>query len=101
MLREIQFDYDPEKSQKNHEKHSINFEEAKELWTNTHIIIPARNVEGEVRFAILGKIRKQTYMAIYTEREGKTRIISCHQTGKKWEKIYNEYIKKEQAQKNH
>lgn len=101
MLKEIHFDYDPEKSRKNLEKHAIDFEEAKELWTNTHIIIPAKNIEDEVRFAILGKIRKRTCMAIYTEREGRIRIISCHRAGKKWEKIYNEYIKKEQAEKNH
>ena len=97
MLVKIRFDYDLEKSRSNSERHKIDFEEAQKLWDGTHVIIPAKHVSGERRFAVLGLIRGKVYMAICTKRSGAVRIISCHRAGKKWEEIYYERLKKEET----
>lgn len=89
------FEYDTDKSNKNKERHGIDFEEAKELWDSTHVILPAKNVLGEERFVILGKIKGKHYVAIYTVRGRKTRIISCHRADRKWENIYEKYTRRE------
>jgi len=73
------FEYDSNKSKSNKQRHGIDFKEAQELWINTHVIIPAKNVIGENRLAILGKIKGKHYMAIFTERDESVRIISWHE----------------------
>ena len=88
-----QFEYDSKKSKNNKQHHGVDFEEAQELWVNTHVIIPAKNVTGENRSAILGKIKGKHYMAIFTERDESIRIISCHRADRRWQKEYENYIK--------
>lgn len=87
------FEYDPHKSKLNKQGHRIDFEEAQELWFNTHVIIPAKNVLGENRSAILGKIKGKHYIAIFIERDDSVRIISCHRADRRWQKIYERYVK--------
>lgn len=86
------FEYDPNKSRENERRHGINFVQAQELWDSTHIIIPAKNVSWENRYAIVGKIKGKIYIAIFTQREEAKRVISCHRADKRWEKIYEKYI---------
>ena len=93
----MRFDYDPQKSRKNLEQHGIDFEEVQELWEGNHVIIPAKNVLGENRSAVLGKIKGRIHMAIFTERDDAIRIISCHRVDKKWERLFHEYFKKEKS----
>lgn len=97
----VAFYYDVTKNQANLEKHGIDFEETKKLWDGTHLIIPAKNIAGENRFAILGRIRSKVYMAIYTERKSTIRIISCHRADKKWENLFYEHLKKNQKKEDH
>lgn len=89
------FEYDPDKSKKNKERHGIDFEQAKALWDSTHVIVPTREVLGESRFVILGKVGNKVHVAIYTLRGKRTRIISCHRADKRWEEIYEKYIRRE------
>lgn len=91
----MRFDYDPSKSRKNLERHGIDFMDAQQLWDNPHVIVPAKYVDGEERYAILGEIRRLIYVAIFTERKDTIRIISCHRTDKRWERKYHEQLKKE------
>ena len=73
----MEFEFDPNKSKNNKEKHGIDFEEAQELWNDPdRVVIPAKT-EDEVRFATLGKIGNKNWIAIYTLRKIKVRIISC------------------------
>lgn len=92
----MDFEFDPEKNFSNLDKHGIDLGEAQKLWQHSHIIIPAKNVTGENRYAILGKIRGKVYMAIFTIRDETIRVISCHRADKKWEKIYENSIKKKE-----
>ena len=86
----IEFDFDADKSRTNVRRHGVTLEEATKLWLDTHVIVPAKNVLGELRYAIIGRIRKKLYVAIFTERGDKVRLISCHRADKRWEKIYHE-----------
>ncbi|MBI4208604.1 MAG: BrnT family toxin [Deltaproteobacteria bacterium] len=89
------FEYDPNKSEINEKQHGVNFVEAQELWEGNYVMIPAKDVKGENRSSILGKIEGKIYVAIFTQRGEKLRIISCHRAGKKWEKIYEQYLQEE------
>ena len=95
MAAKTNFEYDPEKNRGNLKKHGIDFVEAQVLWNGSHVIIPAKNVIGEKRFAILGRVRQKVYAAIFTKRVKSIRIISCRRANKKWEKIFYECLQKE------
>lgn len=89
----MDFGFDQKKNKLNLKRHGISLNDACYLWEDTHVIIPAKNVSGEFRYAILGEIKQKVYMAIFTRRGKVFRIISCHRAGKKWEKIYYEHTK--------
>ncbi|MBI4062996.1 MAG: BrnT family toxin [Elusimicrobia bacterium] len=89
------FEHDPKKSLANQERHGIDLTKAQELWQATHVVIPARNVLGENRYAILGKIGRKLFVAIFTQREDGIRLISCHRADKRWERVYEKYVQKE------
>ena len=82
------FDYDPDKSKKNAERQGIDFEQAQVLWKTKHVIIPVKQVGGEHRYAILGKIDDRLHMAVFTYRPPWIRLISCHKTDIRFERIY-------------
>ncbi|MEX0330038.1 MAG: BrnT family toxin [Puniceicoccaceae bacterium] len=73
------FEYDPEKSLRNREKHGIDFEEARSLWegrtTETHLEFPE-----EQRYLTVGQIRGKFWSAIITYRHEKIRIISIRRS---------------------
>ncbi|MCB1177962.1 MAG: BrnT family toxin [Leptospiraceae bacterium] len=83
----MQFEYDPEKSKKNKEKHGIDFEEAKELWNGEIVEVPVES-EVESRFMVIGKILEKFWSAFITYREAVTRIISVRRSRDKEKKIY-------------
>ena len=85
----MQFEFDPNKSEKNKEKHGIDFEEAQKLWKDSKAIGFPANSESEPRFAIIGKISGKFWVGFYTLREGKIRIISVRRA-RKGEKILYE-----------
>ena len=84
----MDFEYDPQKSASNRDRHGIDFVEAQRLWKAPHAIVPAGSVRGEAREAALGKIDGELYLAIFTRREHRIRLISCHRADGKWEDIY-------------
>ena len=48
----MRFEYDPDKSSANRQKHGIDFEEAQALWTDPNLLeIPARGLD-EPRFLV-------------------------------------------------
>jgi uncharacterized DUF497 family protein len=82
------FEYDPVKSQKNKEKHGIDFEEAKELWSDPDGKgFPARS-DDEIRYAILARYSNKLWMGFYTLRLGKVRLISVRRARKGEGKLY-------------
>jgi uncharacterized DUF497 family protein len=76
----MEFEFDPTKSGKNHEKHGIDFIAAQALWDDPdRIEIPAAT-EDEPRTIVIGKIEDKHWSAIVTSRGEKIRIISVRRS---------------------
>ena len=90
----MEFEYDIDKSVANKKKHGVTFEEAKVLWVEDNVILPAIT-KGEQRYMIIGKIGPNLYSCIFTTRREKIRIISCRRTRDKERRIYHEKLKEE------
>src|SRR3990167_10944310 len=80
--KDIKFEYDARKSVANKEKHGIDFEEAKKLWTVPHTILLTGWVM-EQRFMLIGKIVDKFYTCIFTIRHNNViRLISVRRSRK-------------------
>jgi uncharacterized protein len=78
----MQFEFDPEKSEKNKEKHGIDFYEARALWDDPDLIeIPAKTAD-EPRFLVTGKIDEKHWSGVITYRGDRIRIISVRRSRK-------------------
>ncbi|MCB0202428.1 MAG: BrnT family toxin [Caldilineae bacterium] len=76
----MKFEFDPNKSQSNRQKHGIDFVEAQALWDDEdRIIYPARTIDEE-RFILVGLIGEKHWSAIYTLRDENIRIISVRRS---------------------
>lgn len=74
------FEYDSHKSDSNHAKHGIDFNEAQRLWDDEfHLEIPAKNLD-EPRFLVIGKIDAKHWSAVITYRGENMRIISVRRS---------------------
>lgn len=72
----MEFEFDPRKSESNQAKHVIDFEQAQELWDDPDCIgFPARS-EDEERFALLAMLDGKLWVAFFTYRDDRIRIIS-------------------------
>ncbi len=79
----MNFEFDPEKSEKNKEKHGIDFIDAQGLWEDSESIgFPAKS-DNEKRYAIIAKLNELIWLALYTKRGGNTRLISVRRARKK------------------
>lgn len=76
------FEYDPQKSQSNLEKHGINFETAQELWKDIDLIEVSANLSDEPRSLVIGKIGGKHWSAVITYRTLNIRIISVRRSRK-------------------
>jgi len=84
----MEFEYDGTKSQRNKEKHGIDFVEAQLLWDDPERIeIPAKT-EDEPRFVVIGKIGEKHWSVIITYRDNKTRIVSARRSRKEEIEFY-------------
>jgi uncharacterized protein len=78
----MQFEFDLGKSQKNKEKHGIDFYAAQVLWDDPDMIeIPAKTTD-EPRFMVIGKIADIYWSGVVTYRGDKIRIISVRRSRK-------------------
>ncbi len=77
------FEYDAQKSKANKNKHGLDFEQAKALWDDYFAIeLQSKQIQGEDRFLLLGKIKHEHYTAIITYRDSNIRIISIRSSRK-------------------
>lgn len=84
----MQFEFDPEKSKKNKEKHGIDFYEAQGLWDDSDLIeIPAKTAD-EARFMVIGKIAGIYWSGVITYRGDRIRIISVRRSRKEEVEVY-------------
>lgn len=84
----MEFVFDRLKSEKNKEKHGIDFVEAQLIWEDMdRIEIPART-EDEPRYLVIGRIENKCWSAIITYRKERVRIISVRRSRKEEMEIY-------------
>ena len=84
----MDFDFDPEKSVSNKEKHGIDFVDAQVLWDDPDLVeVPARGVD-EPRFLVVGRIAGKHWSGIITYREECIRIISVRRSRAEEVEIY-------------
>ena len=84
----MDFDFDPEKSASNEEKHGIDFVDAQALWDDPDLVeVPARDVD-EPRFLVVGRIGGKHWSGIITYREQCIRIISVRRSRPEEVEIY-------------
>jgi len=84
----LDFDFDPEKSASNKEKHGIDFVDAQALWDDPDLVeVPARDVD-EPRFLVVGRIAGKHWSGIITYREECIRIISVRRSRAEEVEIY-------------
>ncbi|MCX6965445.1 MAG: BrnT family toxin [Verrucomicrobia bacterium] len=82
------FEYDPNKSQANKEKHGIDFDEAQSLWLDEdRINLPAQS-DTEDRNALIALKEEKVWVAFYTMRGTAIRLISVRRARKNEEKTY-------------
>src|SRR5262245_32189044 len=72
----MEFEFDPDKSACNKDKHGIDFEEAQALWEDLSLLQAPARTEGEPRFLVVGRIGRKHWAAICVIRGERTRIIS-------------------------
>jgi uncharacterized protein len=71
----MNFEFDPEKSDSNKNKHEIDFVDAQKLWNDIHLLeIPAKTTD-EPRFLVIGKMGEKHWTGIITYRNNNIRII--------------------------
>ena len=62
----MEFEFDPDKSERNKTKHGIDFHEAQALWDDPDLIeIPSRTTD-EHRFMVIGMIGSTHWSAVIT-----------------------------------
>lgn len=84
------FEYDPEKSRSNLEKHGIDFRTAERLWLDTALLsIPARTW-GEARYMGIGRLGGVTWSAIFTIRNSRIRLISVRRSRPSEQALYED-----------
>ena len=81
------FEYDPQKSAKNLDKHGISFEDAQRLWESPYVVVPSAGY-SEKRYIVLGVIDGKNWTAAITYRNGNVRIISVRRSRKKEVQVY-------------
>jgi len=84
----MEFEFDAHKSKLNKAKHGIDFVQAQKLWEDPDCIgFPAKS-EDEERFALLAMFREKLWVAFYTCRNDKIRIISTRRARTNERKLY-------------
>ena len=84
----MEFEFDPEKSAANLEKHGIDFVQAQTIWGDfDYIEIPLKAADEE-RFMVIGMIDGKVWSGVITYRADSIRIISVRRSRKEEIAIY-------------
>ena len=76
----MEFEFDPDKSKANQQKHGIDFIEAQALWQDPmRVEVPARTVD-EPRWLVIGQIGGKHWSAVVTYRLQRIRVISARRS---------------------
>ena len=90
----MEFEWDESKAVENEDKHGISFRQAVEIWSAPHLEVDhiAYSEDGEKRNATMGWIENKLFVAIWTKRNQKIRLISVRRARKNEEKVFLEKI---------
>ncbi|OIO10394.1 MAG: hypothetical protein AUJ52_04380 [Elusimicrobia bacterium CG1_02_63_36] len=91
-----EFEFDPDKSLQNRERHGVDLEWAQRFWDVTHVIIPAKT-DREIRFLLLAKFEDKCFAVVFTTRGERNRLISCHRADRRLERLYETQVKKQES----
>lgn len=88
------FEWDENKNRRNHEKHGISFEDAREAFYDL-VLRKADNRKdyGELRYQALGNLRGNVVFMVYTLRNEKIRLISVREASTTETRIYHDGIR--------
>ena len=87
------FEWDENKNRINIEKHGINFEDAVHVFNGPFLErVDDRFNYGETRYILLGKLRDNIVVVIYTKRNDMIRLISIRQANRHERKSYQIYV---------
>ena len=84
----MEFEYDPKKSTLNKDKHGTDFDKAQELWDDPDGIGSSAKSDDEDRYALLAMRGGTLWVAFYTHREERRRIISTRRARSNERKLY-------------
>ena len=87
-LRDAEFEYDPDKSLRNYRKHGIDFEDARNLWDDSSLVILPSRFADEERSLAIGQLEEKCWTAVFTERSGRMRLISVRRSCQEERTIY-------------
>jgi uncharacterized DUF497 family protein len=91
----MDFEWDDRKKQANIEKHGIDFEFAKEIFSGIWIAKQDnRQYYGEDRFLALGLLDEFVLLVVYTKRFQKMRLISARRANAQERRIHYGYIER-------
>ena len=84
----MEFEFDPKKSDRNKQKHGIDFHETRALWEDPDFIeIPVQTID-EPRYLVIGMIEGKHWSGVITYRGEKVRIKSVRRSRKEEVEIY-------------
>lgn len=84
----MNFEFDPEKSIANNEKHGIDFVQAQTIWDDADYIEIPLKTSDEMRFMVIGIIDGKIWSGIITYRGESVRIISVRRSRREEITIY-------------
>jgi uncharacterized DUF497 family protein len=94
-MKELSFEWDPEKAASNADKHGVTFEEAKSVFDDEDALVipdPDHSMDEE-RFVIMGQSGKSRMLVVvhcFRKARSSIRIISARRAGTKEQKPYLE-----------
>jgi len=84
----MEFEFDPQKSDSNKQKHGLDFYAARALWDDPDLIeIPVQTID-EPRYLVIGMIEGKHWSGVVTYRGDNVRIISVRRSRKEEVEIY-------------
>jgi uncharacterized DUF497 family protein len=81
LMDDEQFEWDPVKAEANFRKHKVRFDQAAAAFDDVLALIEQDFSEdyGEDRFILIGKVADGVLSVVFTERQGRIRIISARE----------------------
>jgi len=86
----LAFEFDPEKSQANKNKHGIDFIEAQELWNDQDRLVEPARTSNKERLMLIGRIDCLYWSAVFTRRRDRIRLISVRRSRRKEMALYED-----------